>query len=1117
MPPEVQNNDPFAGLDAVEVQPQQASDPFEGLEAVPVEPQEAPQQPAEVLPSPAPSQDPFEGLGALPELDEEASFLDQTLTAISESQPLQAADRGFGLLAQAILPTEPQEALVVGGRELRAAQQPRPLPPESDNPLDQTVSFLATELPLLVSGGKVAKGARSLTNAIGFTNRRIARSGALKTAERAVRGGAEFGAFSGASEALQQRVQGEFDPGEIVKTTAQGAALGALLNPAFEPLVRKVRKASNARRANQKARFKKQLDPEATAALRVSPKEIKQAKKLNRRIERLETKITQATNEAVDDSLPALQRKAAQQKAARAVQKRNRIEEDFLDVMQGDAYKTLMENKRAFGEATVKLNGKNVRLFEQALSPRGVLLSPAEIQRLGQAGEIGILDAGAYSTKDIVRLVQQSEGQLRGPLRRALVDPIDNANRVRLQQEALFRDQLKQQVAALKVSTDKATQKRLFQAAEGRLPLESLSESERQFVDFTKKSYSDLLDRINQVNATFGLPEVAKRKNYVTHLQELNALQKLGLKPGATEVIDKSFGRAKSKLAFEKARTGDRTQENLLESFEAYISPAFRRIFMTKSAAEVQARAKFLPPNLRKGVNEWVETAVLGGIDKKDETLIRNGFETPLKMLESISAVLTRGVIGGSVRVAIQQPSQIASTAILTDFRSMLKGLGQAFFNPPKAIARRSNFLTGRTIQDELIPVKNNVLKSFDKYSGFLLEKTDRYVARASWYAGFDKAKRMGLSDAAAIRYGDEIGRMLHASYQQILKPSLLRGRSGKAVLPFQTFAFNTWNLLTRDPRVLAELKNTSKLRETMQLLGAMAATNQMYSAMGLPEPMSIILPEELTPAGVLQAALESSQVIPVAGATLSPSGSLRVPSPTVETLVKGQQAFRDLLTAINSEKESTRDRAWTRFKRFGARLAPAGNQVRNFIEGAEAAKDGYYSVGDKEVDLDKLDKAISRLIGPTGTKPVREEFRRRNLEHQWHRSRGFKKIGYHYFINPSGKLETGRTLKEVGAHCKGHNAKSIGICLAGRDKFQPEQFDTLRSLLSQLNKKFPDATIHGHREFNPGKTCPVFKVKPFKKLYEKKGKSKWKPLLEFLRLCLSLSKRFWRSLDRLP
>ena len=103
----------------------------------------------------------------------------------------------------------------------------------------------------------------------------------------------------------------------------------------------------------------------------------------------------------------------------------------------------------------------------------------------------------------------------------------------------------------------------------------------------------------------------------------------------------------------------------------------------------------------------------------------------------------------------------------------------------------------------------------------------------------------------------------------------------------------------------------------------------------------------------------------------------------------------------------------------------------------------------------------------------------------RWHRARGFRKIGYHYVIYRDGSIHAGRPICETGAHCAGHNAHSIGICYIGglakdgrtpKDTRKPEQREAMRSLIKQLKQKFPEASIHGHREFAP-KACPCFRV----------------------------------------
>lgn len=76
--------------------------------------------------------------------------------------------------------------------------------------------------------------------------------------------------------------------------------------------------------------------------------------------------------------------------------------------------------------------------------------------------------------------------------------------------------------------------------------------------------------------------------------------------------------------------------------------------------------------------------------------------------------------------------------------------------------------------------------------------------------------------------------------------------------------------------------------------------------------------------------------------------------------------------------------------------------------------------------------------------------------------------------------------IAEAGAHCKGHNAHSIGICYIGgldkdgltpKDTRTPEQKASLSALVNQLQATYPEATLHGHNEFAP-KACPSFWVR---------------------------------------
>lgn len=98
----------------------------------------------------------------------------------------------------------------------------------------------------------------------------------------------------------------------------------------------------------------------------------------------------------------------------------------------------------------------------------------------------------------------------------------------------------------------------------------------------------------------------------------------------------------------------------------------------------------------------------------------------------------------------------------------------------------------------------------------------------------------------------------------------------------------------------------------------------------------------------------------------------------------------------------------------------------------------------------------------------------------KWHLARKFKDVGYHYFIRKDGLIQKGRDILQVGAHCKGENSRSIGICLSGKRKFTEYQFIALKKLIAALNIRLPkNPSIHPHNEFSD-KSCPNFSVQNF-------------------------------------
>jgi len=93
--------------------------------------------------------------------------------------------------------------------------------------------------------------------------------------------------------------------------------------------------------------------------------------------------------------------------------------------------------------------------------------------------------------------------------------------------------------------------------------------------------------------------------------------------------------------------------------------------------------------------------------------------------------------------------------------------------------------------------------------------------------------------------------------------------------------------------------------------------------------------------------------------------------------------------------------------------------------------------------------------------------------------------IGYHYVVDIHGCISGGRAIDKPGAHVKGHNKDSVGVCYIGgmdtdmkpKDTMTEEQEHAIRELIYALRMVTDnDISLHGHNEFS-SKACPSFKV----------------------------------------
>lgn len=127
------------------------------------------------------------------------------------------------------------------------------------------------------------------------------------------------------------------------------------------------------------------------------------------------------------------------------------------------------------------------------------------------------------------------------------------------------------------------------------------------------------------------------------------------------------------------------------------------------------------------------------------------------------------------------------------------------------------------------------------------------------------------------------------------------------------------------------------------------------------------------------------------------------------------------------------------------------------------------------------------------------------SIQHYWKTTLGWKNPGYHYIIKRSGEIVSINAEENISNGVAGHNRYSIHISYIGGvdehgkpiDNRTDEQKHSMYKKLVELSKKYPGATIVGHRDFSPDKnrngvieyfewikSCPSFDVRQWLEHY---------------------------------
>ena len=129
--------------------------------------------------------------------------------------------------------------------------------------------------------------------------------------------------------------------------------------------------------------------------------------------------------------------------------------------------------------------------------------------------------------------------------------------------------------------------------------------------------------------------------------------------------------------------------------------------------------------------------------------------------------------------------------------------------------------------------------------------------------------------------------------------------------------------------------------------------------------------------------------------------------------------------------------------------------------------------------------REITKVIVHCAATPEGRDVKTEEIK-RWHtEERGWSDIGYHWVVELDGSINEGRSEDINGAHCRGHNSDSVGICYVGgsdsegnpKDTRTEEQKDSLVTLIKDILDRHSEAEVYGHRDFSE-KACPSYDAK---------------------------------------
>lgn len=532
------------------------------------------------------------------------------------------------------------------------------------------------------------------------------------------------------------------------------------------------------------------------------------------------------------------------------------------------------------------LNSQLARIYKPVKQARKLnkTMASALFSDNAKFKDLTIGQSSNLSTLAPLRAAEAMDGKRFGIWKDNFLYPLQNADKS-------FQIELKQKQTEMEdmfKGMNKRQREAVFNLAENKmspLDIELVKNNPRitEVAGKLRSNYDDLLNRINAEREAIGKDPINKRQDYITHYQELNVindvLQMFGLNftevPNSMLAISMYTKPNSPYFKFAKHRLTELTARDAKVAYGKYLEPALKVIHFSramKNARDILEYRVAIPseyeggkidkvslvameyPNAYKYWTEYLN-AVSGKRDIQDKLYPRVA-----EVMGFSNRLFSAGSIGGNLSTVFTQMASIRNTAADTGVFALK---GQMMINTPKGykfFVENSRIGMGRQYEPAIKEAKympKTAAKVFDKVNEVIsipVSTLDREMVGGAFLSGYYKGKALGLDEADAIRYGDDVAERTQASANIVDRSPINRGKIKTSLGQFQTFVYNEWSQIKNDivGKMIAGEKSPQGYGEGLagimegratgakRIAGFVLATAAMsaaYDALGLPNP----------------------------------------------------------------------------------------------------------------------------------------------------------------------------------------------------------------------------------------------------------------------------------------